>query len=279
MNEKFIDVNGWRTRYAHAGENGPALILLHGLGSSLETWMLNFDALARDFRVYALDMLYFGKTAKPAHAPKRDEFDTFVRAFMDAAGIARATMIGNSMGGAVAARVAVNAPDRTDNVILVDPAGFGRDLVWWLRLRTILDLRSRGRPSPRMLRLGLSQVFYNPDCVPEEMIEAMVALNAEPGLFQAYRRVLRTGVDWRGLKPHMLQDVRDESYQIRAPTLLVWGKQDRVVPIEHMYVAQEKIPHAQTVVFDNCGHAPQIEHPEKFNELVRDFVLRETVTA
>ncbi len=279
MQEKYIDVNGWRTRYAQAGEDGPVLVLLHGLGSSLETWMLNTEALARDFRVYVPDMLYFGKSAKPPHAPKRDEFDSFVRAFMDALAIPRATLVGNSMGGAVAARVAIAEPARVEKLVLADPAGFGREIVWWLRLRTFVDLRSRGRPSPLMLRMGLRQVFYNPDCVPPEMIDAMADLNNEPGLFEAYRRVIRMGIDWRGLKETLLQDVRDGSHQINAPTLVVWGRQDRVVPISHMAVAQEKILHAQTYVFENCGHAPQIEYPEKFNALVREFVLNERVMA
>ncbi len=273
MDEKYLDVNGWRTRYVSAGARGPALVLLHGLGSSLDAWRLNLDPLGESFRVVAPDLLYFGKSAKPASAPTHAAFSAFVTAFMDALGIARATLVGNSMGGAVATRTALDAPERVERLILVDPAGFGRGLAWWLRLRTLIDLRSRGRPSPFMLRLGLKQTFYNPDCVPPDLIDAMVELNQEPGAFEAYRRVLRIGVDWRGLKDTMLAQVRDEAHRIRIPTLLVWGKQDRVVPLAQMQVAQEKIPHAQTFVFDACGHAPQIEHAAEFNALTRDFVL------
>lgn len=273
MSEKYIDVNGWRTRYVSAGTQGPALVFLHGLGASLDSWSLNLKPLGETFRVFAPDMIYFGKSAKPKHPPAQTEFTSFVLGFMDALGLARATLIGNSMGGAVATRTAITAPERVERLILVDSAGFGRELVWWLRLRTMVDFRSRGKPSPRMLRYGLQQVFYNPDRVPQTLIEAMVALNAEPDLFESYRRVLRAGVDWRGLKDSMLSDVRDESHLIRVPTLLVWGKQDRVVPLHQMNVAQQKIPHAQTYVFDECGHAPQIEHAEQFNALVRDFVL------
>jgi 4,5:9,10-diseco-3-hydroxy-5,9,17-trioxoandrosta-1(10),2-diene-4-oate hydrolase len=273
MSEKYIDVNGWRTRYVSAGTQGSALVFLHGLGASLDSWSLNLKPLGETFRVFAPDMIYFGKSAKPKHPPRPTEFISFVLGFMDALGLARATLIGNSMGGAVATRMAITAPERVERLILVDPAGFGRELVWWLRLRTMVDLRARGKPSPRMLRYGLQQVFYNPDRVPQELIEAMVALNAEPGVFESYRRVLRAGVDWRGLKDRMLSEVRDESHRIRVPTLLVWGKQDRVVPLHQMNVAQQKIPHAQTYVFDECGHAPQIEHAAQFNTLVRDFVL------
>lgn len=272
MDEKFINVSGWRTRYVSAGSRGPALVLLHGLGSSLESWSLNVEALGESFRVFAPDLIYFGKSAKPKHAPTQSEFVTFVLSFMDAVGIAQATLAGNSMGGAIALRTAVDAPERVEGLILVDPAGFGRELVWWLRLRTLLDLRPRGKPSPRALRLGLSQVFYNPDRVPKPLIDTMVALNEEPGLFESYRRVLRVGVDWRGLKDKVLSEIRDQSHKVRAPTLLVWGRQDRVVPLKQLMVAKEKIPHAQTYVFEECGHAPQIEHAAQFNALVRDFV-------
>jgi|SRR5581483_2738556 4,5:9,10-diseco-3-hydroxy-5,9,17-trioxoandrosta-1(10),2-diene-4-oate hydrolase len=272
MDEKYIQVNGWRTRYVHAGETGPNLILIHGLGASLDSWMLNVDELARDFRVYALDMLYFGKSAKPPHDPTPMDFTAFVRGFMDALGIARATLVGNSMGGAIAVRTAIDSPARVERLILVDPAGFGRELVWWLRVRTLFDIRLQGKPSPRMLRYGLSQVFYNPDRVPPALVDAMLALNEEPGMSEAYRRVIRLGVNWRGLKPLLLQEIRDAAHQIRVPTLIVWGKQDRVVPVSHLAAAQEKIPHARTFIFDECGHAPQIEHPDKFNALVREFL-------
>ncbi len=273
MDENYLNVNGWRTRYARAGAEGPALILLHGLGSSLDAWSLNIEPLGKLFRVFAPDLLYFGKSAKPKTPPSQTDFVAFVTAFMDAVGITRATLVGNSMGGAIATSAAIDASERVERLILVDPAGFGRELAWWLRLRTLIDLRSRTRPSPRMLRLALRQIFYNPDNVPSALIDATVALNEEPDLFASYRRVLKVGVDWRGLKTQLLQQVRDRASQICAPTLLVWGKQDRVVPLAQMHVAREKIPHAQTFVFDACGHAPQIEHAAEFNTLVRDFVL------
>lgn len=272
MKEQYIDVNGWRTRFVSAGEKGPALVLLHGLGASLESWLLNINAFAQDFRVFAPDLLYFGKSAKPKNDPTNLDFVNFVLAFMDTMGISRTSLIGNSMGGAIAANTAIQAPSRVEHLVLADPAGFGHELAWWLRLRTFVDLRSRGTPPPWMIRYGLSQVFYNPDCVPPELVDALVSLNHEPGLFEAYRRVLNLGVGWRGLKPIMLQQIRDAAHQIRVPTLIVWGKQDRVIPVKHIHTAQEKIPHARTVVFDRCGHAPQIEQPEQFNTVVREFL-------
>lgn len=276
MDQAYLDVSGWRTRYARSGDRGPALVLLHGLGASLETWSLNIEPLGETFRVFAPDVLYFGKSAKPQHAPSHAEFTAFVTAFMDTLNLPRATLVGNSMGGAIAAQIAITAPERVERLILADPAGFGRELVWWLRLRTWIDLRPRGKLPPRARRFALRQLFYNPDRVPPALIEAMEALNAEPGLFESYHRVLRVGVNLRGLRDTMLREVRDQAHRIHAPTLLLWGKQDRVVPLRQLAVAQREIPHAQTHVFDECGHAPQIEHAAAFNALVREFILTTT---
>lgn len=277
MKEHYIEVNGWHTRYVCAGERGPALVLLHGLGASLESWLLNVDALSDEFRVYAPDLIYFGKSAKPARDPTYADFEKFVCAFMDAVGIARATLIGNSMGGAIAARTAISAPERVQKLVLAAPAGFGRELVWWLRLRSVWDLRPRGAPSPWMIQLGLRQLFYKPERAPSQVVTAIVGLNQEPGYFDAYRQVIRLGVDWRGVKDALVQEVRDAARQVRVPTLLVWGKQDRVVPVQQLDAAKKYILHARAMVLDECGHAPQIEHPEKFNALVRAFVREEAL--
>jgi pimeloyl-ACP methyl ester carboxylesterase len=272
MNENYIDVNGARTRYASAGESGPALILLHGLGASLESWLLNVDALGEHFRVYAPDIIYFGKSAKPAHVPTHLDFVQFIFGFMDAVGIGRATLVGNSMGGLLAAKMAIVDPERVENLVLVAPAGFGRDIAWWIRLRSVINVRPRGTPSPRMIQLGLRQVFHDPRRVPNELVDAILALHDEPGLQEAYRRVIRVGVDWRGLKPAVLREVRDAAESIRTPTLIVWGKQDKVLPIHHLAAAHAKIPQARVHIFEQCGHAPQIEMANEFNAIVLDFM-------
>ncbi|MBI4673492.1 MAG: alpha/beta fold hydrolase [Chloroflexi bacterium] len=272
MNEQYIDVNGWRTRYVSAGESGPALVLLHGLGASLESWRLNVEALGKHLRVFAPDLFYFGKSAKPPFNPTHADFVGFVLGFMNALGVPRASLVGNSMGGAIAARTTIHAPERVEHLVLVAPAGFGHEVAWWLRLRALIDVRPRGMPPPWMVRYGLSRVFHKPDHIPAALVDEMVRVNQAPDIFDAYRRVIRTGVNWRGLKPIMLQEIRDCADRIHAPTLIVWGKQDRVLPVKQLEVAREKIPHARTCVFDECGHAPQMEHPDKFNALVREFV-------
>src|SRR6476659_2121002 len=132
MQEYYTMVNGWRTRYVCAGEQGPAIILLHGLGASLESWYFNIDPLGEDTRVFAPDILYFGKSAKPERTPEHMDFVDFTMHFMDTFGLDRAVLVGNSMGGAIAAKAAMLHPDRIPGLVLVNSAGFGRELAWWL---------------------------------------------------------------------------------------------------------------------------------------------------
>jgi 4,5:9,10-diseco-3-hydroxy-5,9,17-trioxoandrosta-1(10),2-diene-4-oate hydrolase len=278
MKQAFISVNGWDTRYAHAGERGPALILLHGLGATLESWWCSIDPLGANFRVYAPDILYFGKSAKPDHTPTQADFVEFTNGFMHALGLEHAVLVGNSMGGMIAAKTAILYPDRVDALILVNSAGFGPEVAWWLRLRSMVDLRPRGTPAPWMVRLGLRAIFQDPNRVPDEVLNVLVEASANPEHQVATRRVLGVGVNWRGLKPGVLAEIRDTADQIRVPTLIIWGKQDRVVPVKQAKVAHEKIPQARLHVFEDCGHAPQLEYPDDFNTLVRDFV-REKVPA
>lgn len=272
MNEYYVDINGWRTRYICAGESGPPIIMLHGLGASLESWLLNVDALGDQFRVFAPDMIYFGKSAKPERTPDHAEFVEFTTRFMDKFGLERAVLVGNSMGGAVAAKVAMLHPERVAGLVLVNSAGFGPELAWWLRLRTLFDWRPAGTPPAWLAQLGLRAIFDDPARVSGEMLELLVGVEQDLESMRSARRVLTTGVDWRGLKPQLLQEIRDCADQICAPTLIVWGKQDRVVPYHHALTARKKIPNARLHLFDRCGHTPQLEYPSQFNAVVREFV-------
>lgn len=271
MNEQFVNVNGWRIRYAHAGNHGPAILFLHGLGASFESWYLNIDALSDEFRTFAPDILYFGKSEKPTREPTHADFVEFTREFMDRFDLDRVLLVGNSMGGAIAARMAMEFPERTAGLILVGSAGFGRELAWWLRLRTLIDFRPSGTPPPWLARLGLRAIFDDPARISDELLEILVAVEQDLESMRAARRVLNIGVDWRGLKPIMLEQIRDAAHQITVPTLIVWGKQDRVVPMHHAFEARKKIPNARIHLFDHCGHTPQLEYPAQFNALVREF--------
>lgn len=272
MQDRYVWVNGARIRYRAAGTSGPALVLLHGLGASLESWWYNLPALGAEFRVFAPDLIYFGKSDKPPRTPDADEFVRFVLEFMDALQLTRATLVGNSMGGTIAAKVAIMRPERVQALVLANPAGFGPEIAWWLRLRSVLYWPFYAHVPKWLTRYSLRLALYDPNRVSDEWIDAMRDIAREPGLSEAYRRVIRLGIDWRGIKPLVLREIRDAAHQISAPTLILWGRQDPVLPFKQALVAAQRIPKAKLYIFERCGHAPMIEHPDEFNARVAEFV-------
>ena len=277
MPDQYVQVGDVRTRYRAAGEGEPPLLLIHGLGASLECWQYNLEALALSHRTIALDVVWFGKSDKPAREVTGDYFAEFIAGFMDSLGVSRAVLVGNSMGGLIAVMTAHLYPGRVAGLVLVSSAGFGRDLSWWLRLRTLVPTGKILRPSMRTYRSALRHLVYDPHIMNDDLVRVFVEMASLPGALDAHRRVLMSGVDWRGLKPATLEGIRNAAHAIRVPTLIIWGKQDRVVPVTHAETARRSIPDSRLHVFDRCGHAPMLEKPDEFNKLVSEFVASHIV--
>ncbi len=276
VEDRYVRVGNVRTRYRTAGETGHPLVLIHGLGASLESWMYNLQPLAKQHRVFALDLVWFGKSDKPARQVTGEYFANFVVSFMDAIGVRQATLVGNSMGGMIAIKTALRYPNRVTGLVLVNSAGFGPELAWWLRLRSLIPIGEFVRPSIRTARYAARYLVYDPSTLTDDLIQAVLELGLQPNSMEASRRVLQYGVNWRGLRPDALREIRDAAHQLRVPTLIVWGKQDRVIPVTQAEIAHRRISNAQLHIFDHCGHAPMIEKADEFNRLVTQFV-RENV--
>ena len=133
---RFVTVNGIRTHYVAAGEGEP-LLLLHGLGASLMAWALNIEPLSRKFSVYAIDIPGHGDSEKPDMDYLLPTAVDFVRDFMRALGIERASIAGNSMGGMIALKTAIDFPELVDRLVLVDAAGLGREVAWFIRAMSL----------------------------------------------------------------------------------------------------------------------------------------------
>lgn len=277
LTDCYVKVNGVKTRYRQAGAGEPALILIHGLGASLECWQDNLAALSRQRRTIALDVVWFGKTDKPTREITGDYFAQFIAGFMDAVGVGSAVLVGNSMGGMIAVKTVLTYPKRVVGLVLVSSAGFGPELAWWLRLRSLLPVGKVAKPSMRTYRLALRQLVYDPQVVSDDLVRVFVEMSSQPGAQDAHRRVLRAGVDWRGIKRAALDEIGGSAHSIRVPTLIVWGQQDRVVPVAHAHIARKTIPNSQMHIFDRCGHAPMLERPDEFNALVTEFIFRDVI--
>jgi pimeloyl-ACP methyl ester carboxylesterase len=270
---RFADVAGvGRVHYQERGA-GKMLVLVHGNNSSAYSWKDVFDELAKEFRVVALDLKGFGFTAKPEGDYRVETQAALVMNLLDQLKIERATLCGSSMGGAVALSAAINYPQRVESLILVGSSAFnvgsigGASLapayVRWPYIGAAVT--ALALTSDSLVRDGLRKSFHDRSKVTDQRIAA-------------YYRPLRTRGGQRAAR--LVRDQRDYSSiensldKIRQPTLLIWGAQDRLNLLEDGRRLHWKIAHSQFVVYDNCGHLPQEEMPERFVRDVSGFIKK-----
>ena len=268
----FVDLDGIRVHYQEAGDpKAPALVLIHGFASSTLVWSKVFLRLAdAGYRVIALDMLGYGYSAKP----KDGEYTIAGQAklltrLLDALGIPRAIFIGSSYGGAVAATCALDYPDRVEKLILVGTVNNNRPLEFTL-------MRLFGSPvfgdvvsplligSRRLLRRRMKRVYDRHAWVMDE--RRVDARHLPLRAAGTQRAIIRTVRGWDA------ERIARDAHLITQPTLLLWGENDREIPLaegEHLHA---EIPGSRLVVFLNCGHLPHEEYPEAFTNVVNDFV-------
>lgn len=266
VEERRIEVDGLPTRYLEAGE-GPPLVLLHALGESALDWRWVLPDLARTNHVYALDLLGFGGSGKPAVDYSPAFFARSVAAYLDALGVERTAVAGNSLGGLVALRLALSEPERVDALVLIDSAGLGREVAYALRLPTLPGY-GEGAVAWGKTPLGAFQrawlrvplLFGRPERVPAEWITEQTGIAQLPGFMEATMSALRAQVDLGGQREVLV----DRLSHLQMPALIVWGEQDRVFPVSQAREAVARLRQGTLDLIPDCGHLPQIERPELF---------------
>lgn len=261
-------VAGHRVRYVRAGQ-GPPVVLIHGLASSIYTWKAVLPRLAADHDVVALDLPGFGGSEQPADLDFAD-LVAAVSALLDALGLERASLVGNSLGGAVAASVAARRPERVPALVLIDAAGFQRDLadapaVLRVAVADPTGLLARLPFKRPLVRLALRQVFHDDARVTDERVAEYVAPLLRSGAVASLRSLLRT-------PPERVEHLRRALPGIRAPTLVVWGREDAWIPQAHADRFAAEIPDTRVVRLDDCGHMPQEECPAELLEVLAPFL-------
>jgi len=272
--DRYIDVEGVRTRYRLAGESGLPVVLVHGLGASAEVWQSNMDALASRHRVYAPDLPGFGRTGEPEgmnYSPAG--YSRFLTGFMNALGTGRAALVGHSLGGGIALRAVLDHPGLAERLILVSSAGLGREVSLPLRAASLPFFeRVFFKPSLPIFKLFLRRLVYDPAVITPEFARLYYELFFQPKTIHAFAEILRAICTLRGARPGILESIREGLGTIRTPTLVIWGRQDRILPASQAFDAAARIPGARLHVFEHCGHMPNVEYPEEFNRLVLEFL-------
>ncbi len=269
----FLEVQSVRTRHIKRGKGDP-VVLLHGIGRSLEDWSDTIPALAERYQVYVPDLIGFGLTDKPDVPYTLPGLARFVRHYLSAAGETRpVTLIGNSLGGAVAQQFAVMYPEQTKNLVLANSAGFGQEVAVALRLLAVPRLGERlMAPHPRNSARLVKSLFHDPQFATAERRAHAQFLAGQPGRAVSYLRVARYLGNWRGVHQAWRDTLTRQLAERQIPTLIVWGEHDRVLPAHHLRAAQTLYPHARTHLFASTGHLPQIEQAPAFNALILNFL-------
>lgn len=267
-------VDGLRLRYADLGE-GPVVVLVHGIATSLESWRLTVGTLAREHRVIALDLPGFGLSERPPRVPTLEETADLMARFLDGLGIDRASFVGNSLGGLISLETALRHPARVDRLVLANSLGLGREIGAFWRLIAVEPVGRLVAEVNRWAALrGRFNLFYQSGDGPE-VIALMREWVARPDLVDTLIGTVKIGLTPRGQRPEIIR--LDRLPDLVAPTLLVWGRRDWIFPVSHGERAQRLIPDARLVVFENCGHCPQLEVPFDFSRVVRQFLTRQGV--
>jgi len=274
VEDRYTVVQGYKTRYWDEGTGYP-VVLVHGLGSCAESWLFNVEGLAQRYRVLVPDLLGFGRSDKPTDHRELSltRSSRFLAGFLETQGVRKAHLVGNSMGGIVSLQFAVDYPQMVNKLVLVDPAGFGRDVHITLRLQSLPVLGEiLATPSRRNTRLSLQIASYQHGFITAELVERFYEIARQPGMKAPYLAAVRQGITLGGVKRQILEPLQARLSTITAPTLLIWGRHDQVLPIGHLKMAKELLPHAQVHIFEDCGHIPQMEKPDEFNRLVMQFL-------
>ncbi len=275
VEERRINVGGLTTRYFRAGNDGLPLVLLHGDSASALDWSWVLPRLGATHRVYAPDFPGFGESAKPSLDYSPEFLRQFLVDFLDALGIERAVLVGNSLGGLVCLRFALSRPEQVAALVLVDSSGLGYSVTPALSQLT-LPLYGEAAISWCQTPLGAKQrswlrtslLFAHPSQVPDVWLAEQERMAQMPGFLQATVSSLRAQVNVFGQRQVLL----DSLGQLQMPTLVVWGTDDLVFPKEQAQDAVSRLQQGYLAFIPDCGHLPHIERPELFSAELSKFL-------
>lgn len=251
--------DGRNLQYLKVGEGGGApLLLLHGFGGDINIWIFNQEALSEAPRtVYALDMPGHGGSSKDVGAGDLQSFVDAVAGFMDSQDIGKAHVFGHSMGGAVAASIAVEHPERVESLAFIASAGLG-DEINGDYIEGFIAANRR-----RQMKNVLGLLFSDPDLVTRRLVNDELRFKRMDGVDEALRKTADK------LFPDGRQADAPDLSGVAAPILVIWGEDDQVIPVSHSENAPQ---HARVEVLEKTGHMPQMEASGRTNRLIGEFL-------
>jgi len=272
---QYVTIHGHRRAFVKVG-SGPVVLLLHGLGCDHTTWEPVLEALSRRYTVIAPDLLGHGQSDKPRADYSLGGYANGMRDLLTVLGVDKATVIGHSFGGGVAMQFAYQFPERTERLMLVASGGLGPEVSPGIRaistpgfdqvmsVLTLPGIRHAGIAGLRALSAAPFKATHDLDEV-ADIYDTFKDRQAR----QAIRHVVRAVVDWRG----QIVTMADRAYLTEEmPMWVVWGRDDRVIPVRHANNAAALAPNARVEVIPDAGHFPHKDHPLRFAQIVHEFI-------
>jgi 4,5:9,10-diseco-3-hydroxy-5,9,17-trioxoandrosta-1(10),2-diene-4-oate hydrolase len=267
----FATINGVKVHYHDEGQ-GPALMLLQGSGPGATGWSnysRNIAHFAASHRVICPDLPGFGKSdMKPTDAPIPGWWAGIIIGLLDTLGIDKADFVGNSMGGMITLKVALEQPERINRMILMGPGGGSpvSSVFPTEGIKTLVGFYDGPGPSLDRLRSFTSQMVFNPAALTDELLKERFEAAMDPRIVA--QPPMRPGPG--GMPEELWRDAR--LTRLPHETLIIWGREDRVMPLDAGFTLMKQIPRARFLVMPQCGHWVQWEHADEFNRIVEGFL-------
>lgn len=273
-----ISVNGVQVRYRDSGGPGPAVLLLHGIGGSLELWAQQFVDANLNLRLIALDLPGHGLSDFGHQPYTPPSFAGFVWQFADALGLDTVHVVGNSMGGAIGLHMLVQQPARVKTLMLAAAATLGRDAPMPFRLMTLPLLGAlMSRAGPMAVAQQLKAIFHPSFVVSDEVRKTIERNVMRPGAQAAFLATLRQMSDLGGQRAELVHQAQAALRSATQPILFLHGQQDSVIPLVHSQNAHTFAAGSRLQRVDHCGHTPQLEQPAVFNAALQDLIARQQI--
>jgi pimeloyl-ACP methyl ester carboxylesterase len=271
---RTVDVGGTPVNYVEMG-SGPGIdvILVHGLSGCWQNWLETIPHFARNHRVLAIDLPGFGASPLAPWELTIPNYGQLLLDFCEELGVGDCVVVGNSMGGFISAEAAIAAPDRFEKLVLVSAAGISSarirrepaEMAGRLAIASsplILNLQERGLRRPRLRVWAFQMIFHRPDLLRPELLWEF----------------FHNGAGTDGFLPALVNlagyDFHDRLADVEVPTLIVWGRDDRIVPSPDAIEYGLLLRNSSTVIFDETGHVPMAERPVRFNRVLETFLSR-----
>lgn len=270
---RYIDVDGGLRIHYHdvaPDRGGIPLVALHGAGPGASAWgnfEPNVEAFSSRYRTILMDLPQYGRSDKPVITEGRQTFSARVlRSFLETLGIDRANFVGNSMGGQIALKLAIDSPRFVERLVLIGSSPTRTTLAPWPveAVRLIRSYYSGSGPSVEKMRSLLEALVYEPALITDELVETRYQASVDPDSILAFTK-----------SPPVQEDFGFELDQVRARTLLIWGAEDRAGSIEVALFMLKRIPDCELHVFNRVGHWVNVERQAPFNEMVLQFFSAE----